>query len=128
MYERHDEPLLSRAQFLRRLGRHGLWAFGAFFVSLGVGMSGFHWLANEPWLDAFLNAAMLLGGMGPVGSFEGSVGKIFAGVYALYAGVVFLGASALFLAPVIHRALHRLHLEEQRRTAVRETPAKKKSR
>ncbi len=70
MYERHTEPLLPRRQFLRRLARHGEIAMAVLLVSLALGTLGFHWLAPQGWLDAFLNAAMLLGGMGPVGSFE----------------------------------------------------------
>jgi hypothetical protein len=114
IYESSSDPLLPRRVFLRRLRRHGLWAFAIFSFSLGIGLIGFHWLCGQPWVDAFLNSAMLLGGMGPVGTFEGSLGKIFAGLYALYAGVVFLGGSALVLAPILHRLLHRWHLERRR--------------
>jgi len=113
MYERHNQPLLPRRQFFRRWARHGVLAAVALVVSLAIGTSGFHWLARQSWLDAFLNAAMLLGGMGPVGNFEPPVGKVFAALYALYAGIVFLGASAVLLAPVVHRVLHKLHLSEQ---------------
>jgi hypothetical protein len=113
MYERRTDPLLPRRQFLRRLARHGEIAAAALLVSLALGTFGFHWLAPQGWLDAFLNAAMLLGGMGPVGSFEQPVGKVFAGLFALYAGIVFLGASVVLLAPLVHRILHKLHLEEQ---------------
>ena len=113
MYEHHTEPLLSRRQFLRRLGRHSEIAMAVLLVSLALGTLGFHWLAPQGWLDAFLNAAMLLGGMGPVGSFDQPIGKVFAGLFALYAGIVFLGAALILLAPVVHRILHKLHLEEQ---------------
>jgi hypothetical protein len=113
MYEPHTEPLIPRRQFLRRLARHGEIAMAVLLVSLAIGTLGFHWSAPQGWLDAFLNAAMLLGGMGPVGSFEQPLGKVFAGLFALYAGIVFLGAAMVFLAPIVHRILHRLHLEEQ---------------
>ena len=74
-------------------------------------------IRSRPQLDflhlrAFL---MLLSGMGPVGDFQGSVGKIFAGIYAMYSGIVFLGATAVFLAPVVHRVLHKLRLSEDRK-------------
>ena len=115
MYEPRHEPLLPRAQFLRRLGRHFAWAFGILVLSLAIGMLGFHALAGETWIDAFLNSTMLLGGMGPVGSFESTEGKLFAGLYALYSGIVFLGAAALLLAPVLHRFLHKHHLADERR-------------
>jgi hypothetical protein len=113
MYEPHTAPLLPRRQFWRRLGRHGEIALTILLASLAIGTVGFHWLAPQGWLDAFLNAAMLLGGMGPVGSFDQPIGKIFAGLFALYAGIVFLGAALILLAPIVHRILHKLHLEEQ---------------
>ena len=115
MYEHHTERLLPWRQFLFRLARHGGLAGGVLLLSLAIGILGFHFLAPEEWLDAYLNAAMLLGGMGPVGVIERPAGKVFAGLYALYAGIVFIGAAALFLAPVVHRILHKLRLEEQRK-------------
>ena len=74
-------------------------------------MAGYHWLADQSWVDAFLNAAMLLGGMGPVGELHTTSAKIFAGVYALYAGIVFLVLAAMLLGPVFHRVLHHFHWE-----------------
>ena len=114
MYEHHTERLLPRRQFLSRLARHG-WLSGlALLFSLAIGTMGFHWLAPQEWIDAFLNASMLLGGMGPVGEIHRPVGKIFASLYALYAGIVFIGAAVLLLSPVVHRILHKLRLEEKR--------------
>lgn len=113
MYESRIEPLLPRHLFLRRLRRQGVWALGVLACSLAIGMAGFHWLCQEAWIDAFLNAAMLLGGMGPVGDFHGTWGKLFAGVYALYAGMGFLIGAALVIAPVLHRAMHRWHLQNR---------------
>ena len=81
-------------------------------MSLAVGTVGLHALAGQHWTDAFLNAAVLLGGMGPVGTFESDRGKLFAAVFALYAGLVFLISAAVFLAPMLHRLLHSLHMEE----------------
>jgi hypothetical protein len=115
VFESHTEPMLDQPSFRRRVARHGRIAFSLIAISLAIGMAGFHWLASESWLDAYLNSAMLLGGMGPVGSIEGAGGKLFAGLYALFAGLVFLAAGAVFLAPILHRWLHRLHLEEARR-------------
>jgi hypothetical protein len=112
MYERHGESLLPWRLFVRRWVRHGYLAAGALVVSLAIGTVGFHWLAGQSWLDAFLNAAMLLGGMGPVGEFTRPAGKLFAAFYALYAGIVFLGVAAVSLAPVVHRILHKFHLDE----------------
>ena len=114
MYEHHTERLLPWHKFIERVLRHGGIAGIVLLFSLAVGTAGFHFLALQKWIDAFLNASMLLGGMGPVGSIERPVGKIFASFYALYAGIVFLGAGALALAPILHRILHKLHLDEQR--------------
>ena len=77
--------------------------------SVLVGMIGYHWIARFSWVDSFLNACMLLGGMGPVGDLTGGAAKIFAGVFALYAGLVFLAVTALILTPVFHRVVHRFH-------------------
>ena len=111
-YEHKSVPLLSRAQFLRRLFLHGLAGGLLVLASLGIGMVGYAYFESLSWLDAFLNAAMLLGGMGPVESPRTDGGKLFAGCYALYAGLVFLVAVAIVLAPVVHRVMHRLHLDE----------------
>jgi len=77
---------------------------------LGVGVLGYHWFEGLSWLDAYLNAAMILGGMGPVSEIHTAGGKLFAGTYALFSGVVFLVAMSILLAPVVHRAMHRFHL------------------
>lgn len=79
--------------------------------SLLLGMAGYHWIAGLAWVDAFENAAMLLGGMGPIGDVTTRPGKIFAGVFALYSGLVFLVVTALVLSPVFHYVLHRFHWE-----------------
>jgi len=77
--------------------------------SVLVGMTGYHLLAHFSWIDSFLNACMLLGGMGPVGDLQGDVAKLFAGIFALYSGLVFLVITALILTPVFHRVIHRFH-------------------
>lgn len=85
-------------------------------LSIGMGMTGFHWFARLSWVDAFENSAMLLGGMGPVGELakgEGP-GKVFSGIFALYSGLVFLLVTALVLTPVLHYVLHRFHWEADR--------------
>ena len=74
-------------------------------------MIGYHWLAHQSWVDAFLNTSMLLGGMGPVGDLPNDTAKIFAGLFALYAGLLFLVVAILLLTPVFHRVLHRFHWE-----------------
>jgi hypothetical protein len=114
MYEHHTEPLLPWRQFAIRLARHGGVAAIVLIFSLIIGTLGFHWLALQEWIDAFLNSSMLLGGMGPVGDIRSNAGKIFASLYALYAGIVFIGTSGLLLAPVLHRLLHKMRVEEGR--------------
>jgi hypothetical protein len=104
--------LLSWKQFKRHLMTYAGYAAALLAVSLAIGVAGFHWLAGQSGLDALLNAAMLLGGQGPIGTIRGTAGKLFGAAYALYAGLVFIGAAAVALAPVIHRMVHRLHLEE----------------
>ena len=104
--------LLSWKQFKRHLMTYAGYAAALLAISLAIGVAGFHWLAGQSGLDALLNAAMLLGGQGPIGAIRGTAGKLFGAAYALYAGLVFIGAAAVALAPVIHRIVHRLHLEE----------------
>ncbi|HET7298521.1 MAG TPA: hypothetical protein VFI89_07385 [Burkholderiales bacterium] len=108
-YERRGERPLSRKAFLRRLLKHVAAAGLVVLASLACGMAGYAHFEGLGWLDAFLNAAMLLGGMGPVESPSTAMGKLFAGVYALYSGLVFLVLAGIILAPVVHRILHRFH-------------------
>jgi hypothetical protein len=112
MFERHNEPLISRRQFLLRQGKHLLIVLAIIGGSLVLGMLGYHFIEGMPWVDAFLNTAMLLGGMGPVDQLHTSAGKIFAGIYALYSGIVFLIIAGVLLAPAFHRMLHRFHMDE----------------
>ena len=88
---------------------HLIGSLALIVVSLFLGMLGYHYYEELPWRDAFLNAAMLLGGMGPVESPQTDGGKLFAGLYALYAGLVFLVAVGLIVAPALHRMLHKFH-------------------
>ncbi len=111
MFEHHRQPLLPRAAFLRRLLRYALAALLIILGSLAIGMVGYHQFEGLAWIDAFVNAAMLLGGMGPVAELHTTAGKLFAGLYALYSGLVFLLVAGVLLAPIIHRFLHRFHLE-----------------
>ena len=113
MYEHHRDPMISFAAFLRRLLRHAGIAIGIITGSLMIGVAGFHFLADISWMDAFLNASMLLGGMGPVGELQNwsASGKIFASVYALYSGLIFLIIAGVLFVPVFHRLLHHFHLE-----------------
>jgi hypothetical protein len=111
VYEhRHKEPISRKAFALRVL--HSAWlAQPLVLISLGVGMAGYMYFENFSWQDAFVNAAMLLGGMGPINPLHTTAGKIFAGLYALYAGLIFLIVAGVVLAPFFHRVLHWFHWE-----------------
>lgn len=112
MYEPRGARPLSHAAFLRRLGHHAVAACAFLLASLVLGMLGYRYFENLSWIDSFLNAAMLLGGMGPVNLPVTTAGKLFAGCYALYAGLVFLVAVAFIFTPVLHRLLHKFHWSE----------------
>jgi ABC-type dipeptide/oligopeptide/nickel transport system permease component len=114
VYESRKQPLLPEALFRRRLALHLAIAATVVAGSLGIGMAGYAAFEHLSWLDAFLNAAMLLGGMGPVNMPQTAAGKLFAGVYALYSGFVVLVVAATLFAPVLHRILHRFHLESKK--------------
>ncbi len=114
MYEPHNKKPIPRRHFVRRLIMHSLGSLALIVVSLFIGMLGYHHYEDLPWRDAFLNAAMLLGGMGPVESPRTDGGKVFAGFYALYAGLVFLIAASVALAPALHRMLHIFHWKDQK--------------
>ena len=111
IYEHRSQPLLPRPLFLRRMLRHGLVALSLLFVSLGVGVLGYYLTEGLSWLDALLNASMILGGMGPVNELHTVGGKLFASAYALFAGMAFLAVAGIMVAPLAHRILHSLHLE-----------------
>ena len=113
MYESKRHPPISRRKFLRRLLNHFVVALALLLGSLVLGMAGYEYFENLPWRDAFLNAAMLLGGMGPVDAPRTDGGKLFAGLYALYAGLVFLVAVGLVFTPIVHRLMHKFHWEQE---------------
>ncbi len=109
MYESRQEAPLPHASFVRRLVLHLFLALALLTLSLLFGMAGYAYFEQLHWVDAFLNAAMLLGGMGPVHLPLTPGGKLFAGFYALYAGLVFIATAALMFTPVMHRLLHKFH-------------------
>lgn len=113
MYESKHQPPIPRASFARRLGVHLGLASGLLLVSLGAGMVGYVQLEQLSWMDAFLNSAMLLGGMGPVNPPRTEGGKLFAGIYALYAGLAFIVTAALVFTPIVHRVIHHFHWSEK---------------
>ena len=107
----HYRPLLSRKAYALRFARSASLALSILVVSLGIGMLGYHGFEGQSWLDSFLNASMILAGMGPANELHTSGGKVFAGCYAIFSGVVFLSMTAVLLAPLAHRFLHRMHLD-----------------
>jgi hypothetical protein len=111
MFEHHKQPLISRREFILRTLRYACLALLLVAISLGIGILGYRYFENLPWVDAILNAAMILGGMGPVNQLQTQGGKLFASFYALFSGIVFLFSVGVLLAPIIHRILHRFHLQ-----------------
>jgi hypothetical protein len=114
-YEAKHQPLLSRKAFAMRLARSFAASALLIGVSLFVGMLGYRCTEGMDWLDAFVNAAMILSGMGPVGPLQTSGGKLFAGCYALYSGLVLILAAGLLFAPIVHRMMHRFHLDADKK-------------
>jgi hypothetical protein len=111
MYEHRTQPLLPRKVFYRRLARNFIVGLAVVCAALLVGMFGYHFLESLPWLDAYLNAAMILSGMGPVDPVKTVPGKVFAGAYALFSGIALLSSAGIIFAPVFHRFIHKFHLE-----------------
>jgi hypothetical protein len=111
VYESSSQPMISRRAFFRRLGLHVLLALGITIASLVVGMLGYMSFGGLPLVDAFLNAAMILGGMGPVDVLHADGAKLFAGFYALFSGFILLGVTGVILSPIFHRLLHAFHID-----------------
>ncbi len=113
MLEHHSKPLRPRNEYYSRLFLNFLWGGVIIFFSLILGTLGYHFTEHLGWIDAFLNASMILTGMGPVNPMVTTLGKLFASFYALFSGVVFLTTIAFVLTPVAHRLLHKFHLKEK---------------
>jgi hypothetical protein len=120
VFEHRSKPLLPRREFIKRMIFFALLSAGFTIFSLLLGMIGYRIFEDFSWVDAFVNAAMLMGGMGPVNELHSDAGKIFAGFYSMYCGLVFILAVGLLVAPIFHRFLHRFHLDlegESKKTA-----------
>jgi hypothetical protein len=111
MFEHRTAPLPPFRVFLRRLLRRAALVAVLVGASLGGGVLGYHWLAGLPWIDALLNASMILSGMGPVDELHSDAAKLFASAYALFSGVVFITSVGVVGAPIFHRFLHKFHLD-----------------
>ncbi len=112
MFEHKQEKLLPRRKFARRMLISAGFAAAILAAALAAGTLGYHAFAGFTWIDAFLNASMILTGMGPVGELKTNSAKIFASFYALVSGVVFLSIIAVTMGPLVHRLLHRFHIDE----------------
>jgi len=113
MFEHHKAPLASPSEYLLRIARVTGIGLALIAGSLSIGAVGYHWIEDLGWLDAYYNAAMILTGMGPVTPMRTDAGKLFATGYAIFSGVAFLTTVAVLLSPMVHRFLHRFHLEAE---------------
>lgn len=112
LYEHHTQPVISYRQWLIRMARSFWCASIIVSIALLIGVLGYHLLGHLAWVDAFLEASMILGGMGPVAPLQNDIIKIFAALYALFSGLVLLSTMGIILAPFLHRILH-LHLQKK---------------
>ena len=112
LFEHRHQPLLPRRQYVQRVISSIALGLAIIVVSLAAGMAGYHWYESLPWIDAFVNAAMILSGMGPLAQPHTDGGKIFAGIYALYSGLAVILIAGVIFAPIVHRFLHRFHVGE----------------
>jgi hypothetical protein len=112
-YEHKNEPLLPGKLFLKRLINHFLIGVVTILISLLIGMTGYHVFEGLSWMDSLLNSSMILGGMGPVNEIHTDAGKFFASMYALFSGIIFLLTVGIIIAPIVHRFLHKLHIDEE---------------
>ncbi len=110
MYEHKKQPIVSKNEFYLRLLKHFGFAILLIAISLLIGMCGYHYLGELSWIDAFVDASMILSGMGPVSPLANHAVKLFAGFYAIYSGLLFISLIAIILIPIVHRILHKFHI------------------
>jgi hypothetical protein len=113
MYEHRKQPIASKATFYQRVLKNIIIALIIMAICLLIGIVGYHYTDNIPWIDSLHNASMILSGMGPVVEIKSDAGKIFSSAYALFSGVVFITNVGVILAPAVHRIFHRLHIEDK---------------
>jgi hypothetical protein len=112
MFENRRQPLIPPAYFVRRVALSIALAGAIAAVALSIGVLGYHYIGELQWIDALLDASMILGGMGPVSVLKSDAAKLFASAYALFSGLVFISVVAVTLAPIMHRILHKFHIDE----------------
>jgi hypothetical protein len=110
MPHRH-KPLPPRKHYARRQARYALFSLLILAFSIGIGMEGYHSFGHLPWVDSFLNASMILTGMGPVDHMDSEAGKMFSAIYAIFSGVAFLTFVAVLFSPAYRRFMHKFHLD-----------------
>ena len=115
MFEARHQDVLPVPRFVLRVVRFVGAAILLVVVALGIGVAGYHWVAGMGLVDAFLNASMILTGMGPVSTMPTTAAKLFAAFYALFSGLVFITVMGVILAPIAHRVLHRFHVDPEDR-------------
>jgi hypothetical protein len=116
MYEKKNQPLAPKSTYFMRLRKTTGLGLLAIAVAMFIGMLGYHHFEKMSWVDAFVNAAMILSGMGPMGTLSTAAGKIFAGFYALFSGLLFILIIGLIFAPIFHRFFHKFHLDSSPQT------------
>jgi hypothetical protein len=127
LLERRYQPLISRREFAWRYLRWGTVGAAILITSLAYGVCGYHFLEHIPWLDSLLNASMILGGMGPVDTLHTTAGKLFASFYALYSGLLLISLTGMMLTPMVHRFMHKFHIEEGKSHSTKRDEARRDS-
>jgi hypothetical protein len=113
VYERRHDQLAPRSIFIKRIVATLLVALALIAVALMIGVVGYHYIAGFNWIDSLLEASMILGGMGPVRELPNDTAKIFASIYALFSGLILIALMGIILSPVIHRVMHKFHVDEK---------------
>jgi len=113
MFERKHQEIAPVPVFIKRLAGYAVAAISLILLSLFIGIAGYHWLAGLNWIDSLLNASMILGGMGPVNPLNNTNAKVFASLYALFSGLVFIAVMGIIFSPIIHRILHKFHVDDK---------------
>lgn len=112
MFEHHSQPLISSQELRLRIIKSVCITLVLIIISMIVGTLGYHFWGEAKWIDAFHNSALILSGMGPVIEIHSTSGKIFSSLFALYGGILLVSNTGILLAPLMHRMMHRLHLDE----------------
>jgi hypothetical protein len=113
MFELKHQKIAPPVVFIKRLFIFIGIAILLIIFALAIGVAGYHWIAGLAWVDALLNAAMILGGMGPVDLLTSAAAKIFASLYALFSGLVFIAVMGIVFSPIVHRMLHKFHIDNR---------------